>query len=78
MRRAGRRFRYYKRIPTSGGYVTDHTAILYLMDASGKFVGPIAYQEKTASAVAKLKEARGTGRAFVAEAARPRDLFELV
>jgi protein SCO1 len=48
---------YYKRIPTSdGGYVMDHTAILYLMDANGKFVGPIAYQEKTASAVAKLKK----------------------
>jgi protein SCO1 len=48
---------YYKRIPTSdGGYVMDHTAILYLMDANGKFVGPIAYQEKTASAVAKLRK----------------------
>jgi protein SCO1/2 len=52
---------YYKRIPTSGGYVMDHTAILYLMDASGKFVGPIAYQEKTASTVVKLKKLAAQG-----------------
>ena len=52
---------YYKRIPTSGGYVMDHTAILYLMDASGKFVGPIAYREKTVSAVAKLKKLAAQG-----------------
>ena len=39
----------------------DHTAILYLMDANGKFVGPIAYHEKTASAVAKLKTLAAQG-----------------
>jgi len=48
---------YYKRIPTSdGGYVMDHTSILYLMDANGKSVGSILYQEETPSAVAKLKK----------------------
>ena len=48
---------YYKRIPTSdGGYVMDHSAILYLMDPDGKFVGLIAYQEKTTLAVAKLRK----------------------
>jgi protein SCO1 len=48
---------YYKRIPTSdGSYVMDHTSILYLMDANGKSVGFIGYQEETASAVAKLKK----------------------
>jgi protein SCO1 len=32
---------YYKRIPTSdGGYVMDHSAILDLIDAKGKFVKP--------------------------------------
>jgi protein SCO1 len=53
---------YYKRIPTSdGGYVMDHSAILDLMDAKGKFVGLIAYQEKTASAVAKLRSLAAQG-----------------
>ena len=46
---------YYKRIPTSdGGYVMDHTAILYLMDPNVRFFGVIPYQEKTDEAVAKL------------------------
>lgn len=53
---------YYKRIPTSdGGYVMDHSAILDLMDAKGKFVGLIAYQEKTASAVAKPRSLAAQG-----------------
>ena len=48
---------YYKRIPTSdGGYVMDHSAVLYMMDPKGKFVGVIPYQEDTAKAVAKLKK----------------------
>ena len=48
---------YYKRIPTSdGGYVMDHTAILYVMDPNGSFVGIIPYQEETAKAVAKLRK----------------------
>ena len=48
---------YYKRNPTTdGGYVMDHSAVLYLMDPNGKFVGVIAYQENTATAVAKLKK----------------------
>ena len=47
---------YYKRIPTDdGGYVMDHSAIIYLMAADGKFVSMIAYQEDDASALAKLK-----------------------
>lgn len=48
---------YYRRIPTSDGdYVMDHSAILYLLDSSGRFFGVIAYQEDTAKAVAKLKK----------------------
>lgn len=47
---------YYKRIPTKdGGYIMDHTAFLYLMNAQGSFVGTIAYQEKDSSALSKLK-----------------------
>ena len=48
---------YYKRIPTSdGGYVMDHSAVLYMMDSNVRFVGVIPYQEDTAKAVAKLKK----------------------
>lgn len=48
---------YYKKIPTKNGdYDMDHSAILYLMDGGGKFVGTIAYQENDASAVGKLRK----------------------
>jgi protein SCO1 len=47
---------YYKKVPTSdGSYEMDHSSMIYLMDADEKFVTLIAYQEKDASAVAKLK-----------------------
>jgi protein SCO1 len=47
---------YYKRVPTDdGGYVMDHSSIIYLMGPDGKFVTMIAYQEDDASALAKLK-----------------------
>ena len=39
----------------------DHTAGLYLMDPNGKFVGFIAYQENTASAIAKLRKLAAQG-----------------
>ena len=49
---------YCKRIPTSdGGYAIDHTAGLYLMDSKVRFLGFIPYQEKTDTAVAKLRKA---------------------
>ena len=48
---------YYKRIPISdGGYVMDHSAVLYMMDPNVRFVGVIPYQEDSAKAVAKLKK----------------------
>jgi len=47
---------YYQRIPTSdGGYVMDHSAVLYLMGPDELFIGLIHYQEDDASAVAKLR-----------------------
>jgi protein SCO1 len=48
---------YYKKIPTSdGSYLMDHSAMIYLMDADGKFDTVIPYQEKDALALAKLKK----------------------
>jgi protein SCO1 len=47
---------YYKKIPTDdGSYVMDHSAIMYLMGADGKFVTFIHYQEDDTSAIAKLR-----------------------
>lgn len=47
---------YYKKVPTDdGGYVMDHSAIIYLMGSDGKFVSVIAYQEPDESALAKLR-----------------------
>ena len=47
---------YYKKVPTDdGGYVMDHSAIIYLMGADSKFVSIIAYQEADASALTKLR-----------------------
>jgi protein SCO1/2 len=47
---------YYKKIPTSdGSYLMDHSTMIYLMDADGKFDTLIQYQEKDATAVAKLR-----------------------
>ena len=53
---------YYKRVPTSdGGYVIDHTAVLYLMDPKVRFFGFVPYQEKTDAAVAKLRKLASAG-----------------
>lgn len=47
---------YYKRVPTDdGGYVMDHSAIIYLMGSDQRLVSMIGYQEADASALAKLK-----------------------
>lgn len=47
---------YYKKIPTDGGYVMDHSAMIYLMGPDDKFVTLIRYQEDDASALAKLRK----------------------
>jgi protein SCO1 len=47
---------YYKKVPTDdGGYVMDHSAIIYLMGPNQKLVSVIAYQEDDAAALAKLR-----------------------
>ena len=52
---------YYKKIPTSdGSYVMDHSAMIYLMNADGKFDTVIPYQEKDATALVKLRNLGAT------------------
>ena len=52
---------FYQKVPTKGGkdYTIDHTASVYLMDASGKLQSIIAYDETGPSALAKLKRLVG-------------------
>ncbi|MCX9146020.1 SCO family protein [Erythrobacter sp. WG] len=51
---------FYQKVPTKGGdYTIDHTASVYLMDASGKLQSIIAYDETNPSALAKLKRLVG-------------------
>lgn len=51
---------FYEKVPTTGGdYTIDHTASVYLMDASGKLQSIIAYDETNQNALAKLKRLVG-------------------
>jgi len=52
---------FYQKVPTNGGtdYTIDHTASVYLMDASGSLQSIIAYDETNPSALAKLKRLVG-------------------
>lgn len=52
---------FYQKVPTNGGkdYTIDHTASVYLMDASGRLQSIIAYDETDANALAKLKRLVG-------------------
>ncbi|MGL4441169.1 MAG: SCO family protein [Bosea sp. (in: a-proteobacteria)] len=46
---------YYKRVPTSNGdYTMDHTAIVYLMDKRGQFVGTFNVERPPAEAAKEL------------------------
>jgi protein SCO1 len=48
---------YYKKIPTKdGGYVMDHSAMIYLMGPNDRFVTLIRYQEDDTSALEKLRK----------------------
>lgn len=52
---------FYEKVPTNEGkdYTIDHTASVYLMDASGKLQAIIAHDETNPSALAKLKRLVG-------------------
>lgn len=46
---------FYQKVPTSTSYTMNHEAAVYLMNASGRFVGTINYQEPADAQRAKLK-----------------------
>jgi len=52
---------FYQKVPTNGGadYTIDHTASVYLMDASGHLQSVISYDETPQNALAKLKRLVG-------------------
>jgi protein SCO1/2 len=48
---------YAKKVPLEGGnYTMDHTAIVYLMDKSGRFVAPFNLKRRPEEAAADLKK----------------------
>jgi protein SCO1/2 len=52
---------YYAKEKGGGAnYAVDHSTRIYLMDAKGRFVDTIAYQEQEASALAKLRRLVGS------------------
>jgi protein SCO1/2 len=47
---------YARKVPLKDGdYTMDHTALIYLMDRDGKFVGPFNVNRKPEEAAADLK-----------------------
>lgn len=51
---------FYRRVPLPGGtYTMEHSAAIYLMDASGRFVEPIVYYEPDAVALSSLRRLVG-------------------
>lgn len=53
---------YWQKVPTENGdYTIDHAASIYLMDASGEFVGTIAYGEQADIRLAKLRKLIANG-----------------
>lgn len=51
---------YYRKVPTTGSdYTMDHSAFVYLIDASGNYAESIGYQEPEDRALAKLRSLLG-------------------
>ena len=46
---------YFKKVPLDEGYTMDHTAIVYLMDKTGRFVSPFNIKRPTDVEVADLR-----------------------
>ncbi|WP_374450265.1 SCO family protein [Stella sp.] len=53
----------YRRVETSGagGYTMDHTALVYMLDAGGRFFGTVDFHEERAIAIAKLRRLLAEG-----------------
>lgn len=48
---------YYQKVPQDGGaYTIDHSSAIYLFDAEGNFVAPIAYNTPPERGVAQLRD----------------------
>ena len=46
---------YYKKVPTSGGYTLDHTALIFLINAQGRWRGVLDYNMDRSAALTKLR-----------------------
>jgi protein SCO1/2 len=47
---------YVRKVPQDSGYTMDHTAIVYLMDKTGRFVAPFSLKRRAAEAAADLRK----------------------
>lgn len=48
---------YYQKVPQDGGgYTIDHSSAVYLFDARGEFIEPIAYQAPAERALRQLRD----------------------
>ena len=53
---------YFRKVPLEGGdYTVDHTALVYLFDAKGKFVGPLNLKLDPEKAAAPIRALLGEG-----------------
>jgi protein SCO1/2 len=51
---------YYRKVPLEGGdYTVDHTALVYLFDAKGKFVAPLNLKQDAEKAAAPIRALLG-------------------
>jgi protein SCO1/2 len=48
---------YYQKVPQGGSYTMDHSAVIYLMDPKGRFVGPLDLSVTPAEAAAAIEKA---------------------
>jgi len=52
---------YYERVPVEGGgYTMNHTATVYLLDATGALVGTVDYHEERRTALQKVRRLLGS------------------
>jgi len=53
---------YWRKVPTADGdYTLDHTAVVYLMDATGSYAGIIGYKDDPATRDRKLRQLLASG-----------------